>query len=64
VSGFLGYAGMVTIDWRATVTFTAVAIVGVLTGSRLVAHVSQTALRRGFAVLLVIIGCAVLIKPK
>ena len=64
VSGLLGYAGMVAFDWPAIAEFTALAVVGVLAGSRLVARVSPTGLRRGFAVLLVIIGLAVLIRPR
>lgn len=63
-SGIAGYLGRVAIDWRATLTFTSLAIVGVLLGSRLTSRVSPTALRRGFAVLLVLIGAAVLIRPK
>ena len=64
VAGLLGYAGMVAFDWPAIAGFTALAVVGVLVGSRLAARVSPSGLRRGFAILLIIIGVAVMIRPR
>lgn len=64
VSGLLGYAGRVEFDWPAIAGFTSLAVVGVLIGSRLAARVSPTGLRRGFAVLLIILGLAVMIRPR
>ncbi len=63
-SGLLGYAGRVEFDWPAIAAFTSLAVAGVLVGSRLAARVSQTGLRRGFAVLLIILGLAVMIRPR
>ena len=64
VAGFLTYLGRASVDWRATIEFTAIAIVGVVIGSRLVGRVSQVALRKGFAALLLVMGIAVLLKPR
>lgn len=59
-SGFARYAGAVELDWAAIVLFTALAFVGVLIGARLVRHLSQQALRRGFSLFLLIMGLVVL----
>jgi uncharacterized membrane protein YfcA len=64
MAGLTSYLGRVEIPWRDTLLFTILAIVGVLVGSRLVRRVSQTALRRAFAVMLVIMGVLVLLKPR
>lgn len=52
-SGFLAYAGKVQIDWRYTAIFTGLAIVGVFIGSSIVQYVSQSVLKRAFAVFLI-----------
>ncbi|MSR02647.1 MAG: sulfite exporter TauE/SafE family protein [Gemmatimonadetes bacterium] len=64
LAGFISYLGTVRLDWSATGLFTVLAIVGVAIGSRLTSMVPQTALRRGFAVLLVFMGLLVLFKPR
>jgi uncharacterized membrane protein YfcA len=56
--------GRITIDWRTAGFFTALAIVGVMIGSALAKRVPQAILRRGFAVLLVVMGVLVLMKPR
>jgi len=63
-AGLTSYLGRVEIPWRDTLLFTSLAVVGVLIGSRLVRRVSQTNLRRAFAVMLVIMGVLVLLKPR
>ncbi len=60
-SGFAGYWGKVEIDLGFMAAFTALAIVGVLIGTRLGRQVSPGNLRRGFAVLLVVVGSAILL---
>ena len=50
--GFAGYLDQVDVQWGFIATFTAVAIVGVLAGSHLVKYVSQSALKRAFAIFL------------
>ena len=59
-AGFLGYVGTVPIDWAALMPFTAMAVVGILAGARLVTRVPTAALKQGFAVLLVLIGVLIL----
>lgn len=59
-SGFARYAGAVVLDWRAVTLFTGLAFLGVLAGARMVPHVPQQALRRGFALFLLLMGAVVL----
>ncbi|MGI9077371.1 MAG: sulfite exporter TauE/SafE family protein [Gemmatimonadaceae bacterium] len=55
-SGFAGYLGTVEIRWGFLAVFTAIAILGILAGTYLVRFVPATALKRGFAVFLLVIG--------
>jgi uncharacterized protein len=48
LSGFLGYATTISIDWTITLLVTAGAVAGALVGSRLAGRVSPEVLRRGF----------------
>ena len=50
--GFAGYLDQVEIQWVFMATFTAVAIVGIVAGTHLVQYVSQSALKRAFAIVL------------
>jgi uncharacterized membrane protein YfcA len=59
-SGFLGYRGQVDIPWRFLAGFTAVSVAGILVGAWLVRFVSPAALKRGFAVFLLVIGAFML----
>lgn len=61
-SGFAGYWGRVDIDLRIMAAFSSIAIVGVFIGTRLGRQVSPAGLRKGFAVLLVVVGLAILLK--
>ena len=63
-AGFVSYLGRVAFDLQATVLFIALATIGVGVGSRLVGRVPQPVLRKAFAVLLVVMGVMVLIKPR
>jgi len=60
IAGFLRYQGSLALDWSAIALFTAIAFLGVAAGARLTRHVSQDTLRRGFAVLLFLMGALVL----
>ena len=60
IAGFLRYEGSLSLDWSAIALFTAIAFVGVAAGTRLAHHLSQEALRRGFAILLLVMGVLVL----
>jgi uncharacterized protein len=55
-AGFVGYLGQVDVPWSFMTLFTAVAVVGIAGGIRLVRYVSQTALKRAFAVFLLVMG--------
>jgi hypothetical protein len=61
-SGFAGYLGTVDLDWSFLVGFTAAAVAGALAGATLIARVPQSALRHGFAALLLAVGGFVLYK--
>lgn len=62
ITGFAGYLDQVELPWAFMLTFMAIAAVGILIGTRLVRHVSQSALKQGFAVLLVFMGALILFK--
>ena len=59
-AGLVRYSGPLDLDWRAMALFTGIAFVGVAVGSRLAPYVSQQALKKGFAVLLLVMGALVL----
>jgi uncharacterized membrane protein YfcA len=55
-AGLAGHLGEVPIDWPFVAAFTGVATVGTLAGTYLVRFVPAAALRRAFAVLLLVLG--------
>jgi len=63
-AGFVGYVGQVEVAWGFMAQFTAVAIAGILAGTYLAQFVSQRALRRAFAVFLLVIGAAILYQNR
>ena len=63
-SGFAGYLGQVDVPWAFMAKFTAVAIGGILVGTYLVRFVSQRALKRAFAVFLLLIGSFILYQNR
>lgn len=58
--GFAGYLNQVEVQWAFMGAFTAVAIVGILIGTHLVQFVSQSALKRGFAIFLLFMSLFIL----
>lgn len=64
LAGVLRYHGTLALDWRAIAIFVAIAFVGVAAGSRLVPHVSQQLLKRGFAIFLLGMGTFVLLRGR
>ena len=64
IAGVIRYHGSLVFDWTALAIFTAIAFVGVAAGSRMVRHVSQQGLRRGFALFLFVMGALVLARPR
>ena len=63
-AGFLGYAGTVDFEWAFLVRFSAVAVLGAVVGTTLVKRVPQAALKRGFAVFLLVMGGFVLYNNR
>jgi uncharacterized membrane protein YfcA len=60
VSGFAGQRNVSAIPWTLVITFSAIAVAGILAGTRLARFVPQRTLKRGFAVLLLVIAALVL----
>lgn len=56
LSGFLGYIGQVPIVWKLVGSFTGVAAVGALAGTRASRHVPQARIKQGFAVMILVLG--------
>jgi hypothetical protein len=63
-SGALGYVGQVDLPWSFLALFTAIAVGGILVGTYLLRFVSQRVLRRGFAVLLVVMSTLILYQNR
>jgi hypothetical protein len=63
-SGFAGYLGQVDVPWAFMGMFTAVAIGGILVGTYLVRFVSQQALKRAFALFLLLMGGVILYQNR
>ena len=63
-SGFAGYLGQVDVPWKFMATFTAVAIGGILVGTHLVRFVSQQALKRAFAIFLLLMAGVILYQNR
>ncbi len=61
-SGFVGYLGTVQFDWGFLSVFTAIAVTGALVGTALASRVPQAALKRAFAVFLLVLAVFVLVK--
>ena len=60
VSGYAGQRNPQPIPWNFVITFTAVAIVGIIAGTVFATRVPQRTLKKGFAVLLLVIATVVL----
>ena len=63
-SGFAGYLGQVEVPWGFMAMFTAVAIGGILVGTYLVRFVSQQALKRAFAIFLLLMSGVILYQNR
>lgn len=62
MSGLASRLGHVPISWSLTAMVTAAAVLGTLVGGRLAGRVSATSLRKGFGVLVLLMGVLVLSK--
>jgi uncharacterized protein len=59
-TGFLGYMDQVEVAWGFMLVFSTIATAGIVVGTRLVRHVPAGALRRAFALFLVLMGSLIL----
>lgn len=63
-AGFLGYAGQVEIPWGTVAAFTAVALCGILLGTRVVRSATPSQLKRAFAIFLLVVGAYVFYQNR
>lgn len=63
-AGLLGYLGQVEVSWGFVAVFTAIAIAGSVGGSYLVRFIPGGALRKGFAVFLVLMSVFILFENR
>jgi uncharacterized membrane protein YfcA len=63
-AGFAGYSGQVDVRWGYLALFTAVAVAGSLGGTYLVRYVPQGALKKIFAIFLVVMGAFILYQNR
>ena len=64
LSGFLGYLNLIEIPWVFLIKFSSFSVLGVFIGASLVKFVSQSALKRAFAIFLIIMGFFIIYKNK
>jgi uncharacterized membrane protein YfcA len=60
-AGFAGHLGSGPLDFSLIVVLTAAAVTGALAGERIARQVSPIRLRRGFGLLVIVVGIAVTI---
>lgn len=58
-AGFVGYLGQVEIAWPLVASFTGVAAIGAVLGTRLALRVPQRRIRQGFAAMILLLGVVV-----
>lgn len=63
-SGFYGYLGLIEVPWLFLLKFSSFSVLGIFIGVSLVQFVSQSALKKIFAVFLIIMGFFILYKNK
>ncbi|HEX9563219.1 MAG TPA: sulfite exporter TauE/SafE family protein [Gemmatimonadaceae bacterium] len=62
LSGFAGYIGQEPIDWSLVGSFTGIAAVGAILGTRLNRRVPQVRIKQGFALLIITLGGYLIIR--
>lgn len=62
IAGYLGYLGSVDVPWTLVWMFGGIAAVGIVIGTALLPKVSQAALKRAFAALLVLVSLFILYR--
>jgi len=61
-SGVAGYIGQVAFDWPLVASFTGVAAVGAITGTRLMRRVPAARIKQGFAIMILVLGTYLVIR--
>ena len=61
LTGFVGYLGVVPIDWYLVAWFASVAAVGAVLGTRFMRVVPQRRIKQGFAVMILVLGAYLLL---
>jgi uncharacterized protein len=56
LSGFIGYIGLVPIDWPLIAAFSATAAVGAIVGTKYMRRVPQRRIKQAFAILILVLG--------
>jgi uncharacterized membrane protein YfcA len=62
LSSFLGNVGEVAIDWPLAISFTAIAAIGAVGGTRLGRRVPQNRLKQAFAGLIIVLGSYLILR--
>ena len=62
LAGFAGYVGAIAIDYTLMAGFTGIAILGSFAGTTVSKRLSQAALKKGFAVFLILIASYILVR--
>lgn len=63
-SAYLGYTGTVDVPWGFVAAFTAIAVLGILAGTRLVRAATPAQLKRAFAIFLLVVGAFVFYQNR
>ncbi|CAN5640958.1 sulfite exporter TauE/SafE family protein [soil metagenome] len=63
-TGFMGYIDQVELEWGFMLVFSSIAVAGIAAGTRLIRYLPATALRRSFAVFLVVMGSFILYQNR
>ncbi len=61
-SGFSGYLGTVDVPWRLLLPFGALSVVGIFLGVHLTQYASPAALKKGFAIFLMVVAVFILVE--
>jgi uncharacterized membrane protein YfcA len=61
-SGVAGYLGQVPFDWPLVTSFSGVAAIGAITGTRLIRHLSAARIKQAFAIMILVLGTYLVIR--
>jgi uncharacterized membrane protein YfcA len=61
-SGVAGYLGQVPFDWSLVASFTGLAAVGAVTGTRLMRRLPAARIKQGFAIMILVLGTYLVIR--